>query len=112
MKTVDVLIKARELVMTGWTQNRYCSTGKTCFCALGAIGMVCPGTYPGVDAAEDKDGKSNYPEGTLAAKYLAAALPVGNFGVASWNDAPGRTVGEVVQVFNRAIANARRRHLH
>ncbi len=106
MKTVDILIKAREYILSGWRQHAYCNTGekKTCFCALGAIGMATPGLYP------NRLDSVHYPEETKAAQYLGRV--VGLNGIASWNDEPGRTVGDIVTAFDLAIKNAKRRHIN
>ena len=114
MKTVDVLIKAREYIVSGWGQGAYCNRAdekdeKDCYCcALGAIGMATPGCYPNVRASK------KYPENTPAARYLNQVVSPDRLGmcIAAWNDAPCRTLDEVLKAFDKAIANAKRRHIN
>lgn len=98
MNTVaDGLRKARELLVTkGWTQG--CAArdangnptmvrapAATCFCGDGAVLAV---THPATRQS--------------AIQALNAAAPGGDF--VSFNDAPGRTLPEVLVVFAVAIA--------
>ncbi len=116
MKTVDVLIKAREYIASGWRRGAYCDWGEAgengcCYCALGAIGMAQPGIYP---SPRLHDGTvRRYPESTRAYEYLMRVVYTEHrVGVSLWNDAPGRTVGEVLAAFDQAIKNAKRRHIN
>ncbi len=91
MKTVDVLIKARNIIKRhGWTQGTMgnCERG---FCAIGALSRAGAGDIP--DRAE---------------RYLDAAI---GMSTVRFNDTPGRLKGEVILAFDKAIKNAKRRHI-
>jgi hypothetical protein len=119
VSTVEVLEAARELLVSkGWTQGCYGrdASGKSlftselaehaaCFCGWGAVQAVCGG-----------DGSVNYTPGLWSAMgALDAAVPyvtnpefhstAKHF--PSFNDTPGRTVEEVLAVFDKAIADQR-----
>lgn len=91
----DILIRARALVARGWTQrtNARDETGRptdprgpdaVCWCLSGAVHRVAP------DAA-----RHAY---QLLCKALDSPWAV------DWNDTPGRTQAEVLELFDRAIA--------
>ena len=86
MTTRETLIAARAaIVACGWAQGCYRNT-RGQVCALGAI-----------EAATGRMGAEGEP--------AAAALTLAVGGrLAAWNDAPGRTVEEVLSAFDRAIA--------
>lgn len=106
MSALELLKGARALLAEGrWHQGDYeCSEGDTtCFCAGGAIATVGDN---GVDALMEEYS----PEGQ-AISWLAEHLPaheVETYGadeaVYRFNDAVGRTVEEVVALFDKAIA--------
>ncbi len=83
------LIRGRERIANGWCQASYGADGR--YCMHGAIG-----------------GDFQLGEYEAARERLAAALPPEAQGGAVpamvWNDEPGRTVEEVLAVFDRAIA--------
>lgn len=94
MKTVDILIAARKkLVKYGWVQGHYgCEDDG--FCALGAI----------FNASGDN---ASYTENT-AKKYLEAVV---GGSIPNYNDNPHRTKADVLAAYDKAIKNARRRHI-
>lgn len=100
MKTVDILIEARALIVAGWTRgvlhNNY--GGKDRFCSLGALDAV---------------GYSNGVPIVNAERYLRRVVG-GNDGVriAEWNDDKKTSKKDVLLAFDRAIKNARRRHIN
>lgn len=102
MNTVDILKAAKQLLVDkGWTQEAFArdTTGDKvrawagearCFCGIGAIRAAVGGIQPGepacyalADAIGAKDCYEDFFE---------------------FNDAPGRTVDEVLAVFDKAIA--------
>jgi len=101
MKTVsDTLKAARDLLVTkGWTQGTFARTaaGHTvegrhdfavCYCGWGALEAVTRELFT--------------PEFQAADRALMAAGGFTHF--PSFNDAPGRTLDEVLEVFDKAIA--------
>ena len=83
------LERAKKLLVNkGWKQNGYRDwEGRRC--AVGAL--------------VDSSTSSMLPRATLA---LIDALPDGSDCVATWNDAPGRTLGQVLALYDRAIEHA------
>lgn len=102
MNTIDILKAAKQLLIDkGWTQEAFArgpSGGPlvsrnplaTCYCGIGAIGAAGYGAAPARYDAEDALAKA------------AGVKEVEDF--FDFNDAPGRTVDEVLAVFDKAIA--------
>lgn len=99
--TVEVLKKARALLEKGWCQGHYAigesgrevdamSKSARCFCIDGAL-IRANGT------------DSEY---IATAAIVRAALGKAAFSPIGWNDAPGRTQSEVLDLMDRAIALA------
>ncbi len=91
MKTTrDIFKGARALVARGWTRGVYhrqhCD--EPCYCLVGAIVHVTKQSGPRYEAYA-----------TLA-KLADTTMD----GLVGWNDAPGRTQAEVVDLFDRALA--------
>ena len=98
-ETLRVLREARDLIARGWTQGTLARDGNgdpveptsdaaTCWCSLGAAKAVT---------------KQDLSYG-LAWSALLAALPESHRGyISNWNDARGRTQGQVIALFDRAI---------
>ncbi len=104
MKTVDLLVKARRVLLRhGWTQGTY-RDREGQFCATGAIRKAAGLTTPFGCVAWDP----MPPAVARASKYLANAMGVDY--AARYNDTPGRLKGEVILAFDKAIKNAKRRH--
>jgi hypothetical protein len=94
-----VLRDAAELLRTkGWTQGYYAkdadaywrdadSKDAACFCTMGAIMRV---------AGSDVD-----PRATVAFGLVRRVIGSESIGV--WNDAPGRTLAEVLTTLERAV---------
>ncbi len=99
MKTLDVLIKARKIVHTGWFQGNYSNRGQTRYCILGA---VCKAS--GLPEGEV------FPENPLASRALEYIRGVVGYYVSEFNDDPFRTNTEVLAAMDQAIKNAKRRH--
>ena len=97
MKTIDVLIKARKIVHTGWFQGNYSNRGQTRYCILGA---VCKASGLGPQA---------FPAG-VAAKACEYIRGVVGYKISEFNDDPFRTNTEVLAAMDQAIKNAKRRH--
>jgi hypothetical protein len=90
-EVAGVLRQSRELVANGWHRGwtRKLIGDKYHFCALGAMTEAWW-------SARDRVALSD------VLSRFHAALPPG-FGVAGFNDAPGRTKEEVLAVFDKAI---------
>jgi hypothetical protein len=99
---IETLEGAKNLLLTkGWTQGvmaRNAGGSPTpcqwedaaCFCIMGAISRASEG---------DDDSPGFKAIGAFVGSYRRQ--------IAGWNDAPGRTLDEVIAVLNRAIADAR-----
>ena len=96
MKTVDVLVKAKELIQdpTKWMQGDFTNDEQTCFCGLGAIASVSSLDYYQVNSSD-------------AGNYLRlAAISLDDhhdceLSFAPFNDSHSHT--EVMQAFDKAI---------
>jgi hypothetical protein len=109
--TAAVLARARGLVSQGWTQGVLARDrdGFQCsyrigraerFCAIGAI-AASAWQFADCDPAEEERLE------LLAEQRLLQALPRPRMGgLATWNDATGRTKEEVLAAFDAAIAEA------
>lgn len=101
MKTSEVLNKAADLIEErGWTQGPLGWDATGPLCALGGIGAALDcrtigDTYCMWELAET-------PEVAAVADYLGVAVGPEGGGVYNWNDAPGRTAAEVVEVLRAA----------
>lgn len=96
----EALVAARELLTPegAWTQGAFARVGRggnpigpaepraKCFCIVGALKRVCPW------------------EASLAFRALERAIGVRPGDVVNWNDTPGRTQAEVLEVLDKAIA--------
>jgi hypothetical protein len=101
----DVLRDAAELLRTkGWTQGKFAraddgervevmADDAACFCTLGAVYRITD-RLPGICEERAVDALARAVGG--CADVTAAAH------VAVWNDAPGRTLPEVLAAFERA----------
>jgi len=107
---IDVMEHARDLIArpNGWTQGtmardsegRYIATRRpeaVCFCAFGAV----------MRSVDDKvkENHAVYSDAHFSIGIHALEDLVENKPIESWNDKEGRTQGEVVSLFDRAIAN-------
>lgn len=91
---MSVYLKAIEVIETrGWTQGRYQSPAGQ-VCALGACNLA------------SNLGERGYGDGTervrFNALYTAVKLLTGQSSVASFNDQPGRTKEEVINLLRKA----------
>jgi len=104
---VALFERARALVAAGWTQKAVArnaqraevstgDAGAACFCAFGAL------------LAALKEARVPYHGPPREALYAAAMLgsPERYASIEAWNDAPGRTIEDVLAAFDRAIATA------
>jgi len=90
MTTADILERAQQALLTrGWTQGTYGFDDGAPVCIAGAVMHVCGGF-------------------SLAALRVIAVLgeTAGVRHVPTWNDTPGRTPEQVLDLFDRAIARA------
>ncbi len=94
MRVVDVLVKSLNyLKRHGWTQGLLeDEDGRVC-----ALGALYYSNY-----------RASHKTRLNATRYLAAVTSPGVWG---WNDTPGRLKGEVILAYEKAINNARRRHI-
>lgn len=104
MNTVEVLVKAKEIIQdhNKWMQGNYTNGDRTCFCALGAIGEV---------TCKAENGFTYYAEAsnTKAAKLLRKVVDVeltadgytSSVTFAPFND--NHTHAEVMEAFDKAI---------
>jgi hypothetical protein len=86
----EKLREARALIERGWCQgssSRNNEDGTTSYCLLGALSTV------------NKRYHVYYTAKDHVEEILEVPIPV-------WNDAPGRTQAEVLDLFDRAIAKA------
>ena len=109
--TVDVATILRQaalyLVRYGWVQGAYYDASAVCFtpaaCLVGAIGMVCYGGPVDAPAQHfDAPGFAEF-EASVAYldRYLAQVTPY-EIEAYSFNDAMGRTLGQVVGTLHAA----------
>ncbi len=123
MKTVDILTEGRNRVAHAWTKGDYVAKNGA-VCMLGGIGYR-------------DDGETLKRGPKRAAEYLVSAciqvngagslredgyLVGGNMSgnpyqdgyldIANWQDAPNRKKAEVLEVYDVAIKNAKRRHIN
>jgi len=98
----QLLITGRERVAAGWIQGNYIFTGVVGggprYCMLGALGwtscvMVATDTQL---AAANRLARAIDPN--AGSSFLKSYIP-------SWNDNRARTLAEVLDTFDRAIAN-------
>lgn len=97
MKTLDVLVKAKEIIQepANWIQGDYSNDERTCFCSLGAIAQVM-----GVDEMIS----AYQPASKLLLEVVSSEIPAGrNF--AAYNDE--HTHAEVMEAFDKAIELAK-----
>lgn len=86
---LQILVTARGRVASGWCQHEYESESGA-VCALGALGFD-------EDMSNDPAGEA-YEARSILRELCGWEL------IPTWNDMPGRTQGEVVELFDRAIA--------
>jgi hypothetical protein len=99
------LEKARELIQKGWVQKDFARDEEgngvedyeknekcTCFCLLGAIDRA---VYPEMNFS--------IPVETLVVGMLKEKYAYNRNGVIPWNDAPGRTQQEVIDILTDTI---------
>lgn len=100
MNTVEILIKAKELIQdpANWMQGDYTEErdGHTCYCALGAIGTVIKAD----NWTEVHDGQP----AKLLRQVVGDDIPA-NHTFAPYNDS--HTHSEVMEAFDKAIALAK-----
>lgn len=102
MKTLDILVKAKELIQdpANWKQRTYTNHDQTCFCALAAIAKA---TNPEIDfdmESFELDWTNNPAE-----KLLSKAVNHGHTTFARYND--DHTHAEVMEAFDKAIELAK-----
>jgi hypothetical protein len=101
----QVLIEARDLLINvGWTQGVMCryKDGKpSCYCSVGAISQIL------MSHEIRKVSRNSMEENSiLLLRYAIRKQVEYNHSVMSFNDAPGRTKEEVIDVFTKAIERA------
>lgn len=92
MSTLDVLVKARELVASGWIQGEY-GTADGRYCMRGACRKSAGSLFS--DTRESLDAMN------------ALSDVIGDHALCGWNDAHGRTQAEVLEAFDEAIRRER-----
>lgn len=97
MTTHEVLVAAKSYLLNyGWRQNSYGEHGSP-RCMLGAVGSVF-----GIQTGDSDEFDSDQRQDWMAVPY-AALRDQTNACVPNWNDEDGRTLGEVIAAFDRAI---------
>lgn len=92
MTTYEILRKAADVIRErGWHQGDYEGPGGG-VCAEGAINVVCNGT-------PNESGETAHKARVVLASFL-------NNIINSWNDAPDRTVDEVIAALEEAAKRA------
>lgn len=90
--TVESLLAVRSLIEKGWTQGEMRKPGydkDSCFCLFGAVASVC-----GIGTSQSE------PEGALRNILYREC---GRKSLVDFNDAPDRTVEEVLALIDRTI---------
>ena len=106
LTTREILVGAKALLVDkGWTQRDYArgadgyysdEEGASCFCGWGAL---LASAVPG-----DMFSREAFKASAAPLKALEAVLGEGSPRWVPFNDTPGRTLPEVLEVFDRAIA--------
>jgi hypothetical protein len=103
-KHVETLQNAKLLVLQGWTHGAYARDASnetihfsdlnaTCFCTVGAI-------YRANGPFIDNNTTGEY----YGLRYLWKAVKLENEPeLTHWNDAPGRTLNDILDVYDKAI---------
>lgn len=102
-QTVEVLKRTRELVAQGWCQEAFAKTkhGQPCAWSEPEAGQFC--ISGAVRRAAYSQGRGNrYELWKRAGDAIRLIVP----DFVSWNDEPGRTQQEVLDLLDRAIAGA------
>lgn len=105
MKTVDVLIAAREILASGkWGKGRFFEPLTGYYCAAGALHRAC--------GAKVWGGNFSSPNPKLTCRAFAyLGFAARDFGdIMCFNDRIDTTIDHVLKLYDIAIANARRRH--
>lgn len=107
--TLQILTEARSIINKGFYQRGYYDGGH-CYCAVGAINMAAEGE---ACASGSDDPLRNGPTRNRSIFFLANAIFGGEKSnldeVFHFNDKNKKEV--VLAAFDRAISNARRRHI-
>ena len=100
-KAAELLDNAAQVLLeVGWGQGAYCDEQEDKYCMLGALHeanavMLDLGLLPRIEAGE----LTTYRQARHGIRlYLGGASPM------DWNDKPGRTVAEVVEVLRNTAA--------
>ena len=119
--TMQILKDARRLVANGWCQDSYWTdkeqgpTKVRCYCVLGALGRasdrhdVVDANGQHVQLPPPGWGRTEMQTLRLAQYALGRTLmeledDEEDASIPAWNDAPGRTQTEVLELFDHAIA--------
>lgn len=96
MNRLDTLIKARNLINTGWIQGTLHrrDNGHDAYCMVGAINAAT---------------QHNPFKMIVVSNLIRAELPISR--ITSWNDRWSRNKDDVLRVFDRAIAKEQKRRL-
>jgi len=98
-----LLIAGRQRIEQGWVQKKYEEDGS--YCALGAIGIR--GNKVLTERVQDSCISFLYkfiPHAARVPRYGLIHSPEPQVGI--YNDAPGRTQSEILDLFDRAIADS------
>ena len=107
--TADVLQEARSLLASGnWIQGAYREErdGKECYCALGAVAKACGiqvdgGSFVGEPTSVQYD---NFFHARDALELVLSRNPEDDYVIVqAFNDAKGRTLQDVLCLFDDAI---------
>jgi hypothetical protein len=92
----DILTDPSKWTQNAWARNSqgehvyHADADAICFCSLGAV---------------ERAGRNlNASDEAISEAYAAVVRATGALTIAKWNDAPGRTFDDVIDVFKKAAA--------
>lgn len=100
MNTSEVLNRAADLIEEhGWGQGSPAMLGEGGLCAMGALGLATWG-----EVTDRYEAIHHCPAGQAVANYIGdqPGLLSGHDRIWDWNDKPGRTASEVIEVLRAA----------
>ena len=107
MTTVEFLKETRAKLAQGWTQGEFArkdgvptstsALDSDCWCVVGALGYVAL-------LHGDYDMPAKFAARSALVDAIGAEFEGWRFSLPRWNDDPARTQGEVLAVFDKAIA--------
>lgn len=116
-EVAEVLREAQVIIEKGWTKGKMHDTGRTKFCALGALDLAASGqveTFIKAGVMLGEVIQEQYPDRTLiphlghlgTAEACSCGAPHINDTIAPFNDHVATTRDEVLTMFDKAIVKA------